>query len=116
MLRFAVIENNLVKNIVLFEKTTDCPFTNNYIQITDSTHDAGIGFSYDSANNVFIPQKPQVYPSWIFNYNTFEWESPIAKPSDYLQNPYAWDEANTKWTLLTQEPYKDTFKTTVKKF
>lgn len=39
---------------------------------------AGKGFTYDSANDIFIA--PQPYGSWTLNSNN-DWEAPIARPS-----------------------------------
>ena len=53
---------------------------------------AGIGFTYDSVNNVFISPKP--YEDWILlNY---KWTAPIPYPSD--NKLYSWN--NNKWNLI----------------
>ena len=53
---------------------------------------AGIGFTYDSVNNVFISPKP--YEDWVLvNY---KWEAPIPYPSD--NKLYSWN--NNKWNLI----------------
>lgn len=54
---------------------------------------AGIGFTYDSQRDAFIPPKP--FPSWILNEETCRWESPVPFPSD--GGLYTWDEANGVW-------------------
>jgi hypothetical protein len=54
---------------------------------------AGIGFSYDSERDAFIPPKP--FDSWILNENTCIWESPVPYPSD--GEFYIWDENNQTW-------------------
>ena len=56
---------------------------------------AGIGFTYDEANDVFIA--PQPYPSWTLN--KFKWEPPVSKPEVDPENPviYIWDEDNLQW-------------------
>jgi hypothetical protein len=54
---------------------------------------AGIGFTYDSTRDAFIP--PQPYPSWTLNEDTCQWEAPIAYPTDGLM--YSWDEDTTSW-------------------
>lgn len=38
---------------------------------------AGIGFTYDSVNDVFIA--PQPYPSWSLD-NNFDWQPPTPRP------------------------------------
>jgi hypothetical protein len=54
---------------------------------------AGLGYTYDSTNDVFYA--PQPYPSWILNNNTWLWESPIPYPTD--GKVYIWDETITNW-------------------
>jgi len=54
---------------------------------------AGIGFTYDSQRDAFIPPKP--FPNWILNEETCRWESPVPFPSD--GGLYTWDEANGVW-------------------
>ena len=64
---------------------------------------AGIGMKYDSTNDVFY--YPQPYGSWSLNTSTWEWEAPVALPSDKGYNDdgtefvnYTWDEDSTSWT------------------
>jgi hypothetical protein len=57
---------------------------------------AGIGYTYDSIKDAFIPPKP--YPSWILNENTCRWESPIPYPND--GEWYKWDEINQQWIIF----------------
>jgi hypothetical protein len=59
---------------------------------------AGIGFTYDSQRDAFIPPKP--YNSWILNETTCNWESPISKPDNDGQR-YNWNEETQSWTLQT---------------
>ena len=57
-------------------------------------HFAGIGWTYDADNDVFI--EPKEYDSWILN-DSFEWEAPIAMPERREGYGYFWDEANLQW-------------------
>lgn len=36
---------------------------------------AGIGYTYDAANDAFIEPKP--FDSWVLNQETFRWEAPV---------------------------------------
>jgi hypothetical protein len=65
------------------------PFRGNY---------AGIGFKYDSAFDVFIPNQP--YPSWKLNYTTYQWESPIVKPLEEEGYEWKWSEHNLQWIKI----------------
>jgi len=60
---------------------------------------AGIGGTYNSEKDAFIPVKP--FPSFVLNDDTCKWESPVALPSDAdPKKMYVWDEEKTKWTAL----------------
>ncbi len=54
---------------------------------------AGIGYTYDSVRDAFIPPKP--YPSWLLNETTCLWDAPVPYPTD--DKRYSWDEATTSW-------------------
>jgi hypothetical protein len=54
---------------------------------------AGIGYTYDSVRDAFIP--PQPYNSWTLNEDTCQWQAPVAKPDD--GKAYEWVEATTNW-------------------
>jgi hypothetical protein len=56
---------------------------------------AGIGYTYDSVRDAFIPPKP--YASWVLNEQTCLWGPPVAMPDDGKM--YQWDEATTSWVL-----------------
>jgi hypothetical protein len=58
---------------------------------------AGIGYTYDSVRDAFIP--PQPYASWTLNENTCLWDCPVAYPTDGKK--YSWDEATTNWVEVT---------------
>jgi hypothetical protein len=54
---------------------------------------AGIGYTYDSTRDAFIP--PQPYPSWTLNEDTCQYDSPVPYPTD--DKMYEWDEETTNW-------------------
>lgn len=54
---------------------------------------AGIGFTYDSANDVFIA--PQPYPSWSLDQN-YDWQPPKPQP----EIPCYWDEDLLEWVSV----------------
>jgi hypothetical protein len=60
---------------------------------------AGIGYSYDSGRDAFIPPKP--YPSWVLNETSCLWEAPVAMPTDGAR--YTWNEETTSWDLVPTE-------------
>ena len=57
---------------------------------------AGIGFTYDTARDAFIP--PQPYPSWVLDEATCWWVAPVPMPSE--GGPWRWDEATLGWVAL----------------
>jgi hypothetical protein len=60
---------------------------------------AGIGYTYDSQRDAFIP--PQPYQSWVLNTQTCLWESPTSMPTDSTY--YVWDEPNINWLKVTND-------------
>ena len=52
---------------------------------------AGIGFSHDAVNDVFI--RPQPYPSWSLDKN-FDWQPPTLMPTEGF---WRWDEDSLSW-------------------
>lgn len=67
------------------------PFRKNY---------AMIGGTYDVVRDAFI--SPPIYPSWVLNEDTCQWQSPIPYPTD--GNVYYWDESLQNWALLVPPP------------
>jgi hypothetical protein len=59
---------------------------------------AGIGYTYDSTRDAFIPPKP--YNSWVLNEDTCLYEAPTSMPDDGKM--YSWDEDTTSWVELTE--------------
>ena len=54
---------------------------------------AGIGYTYDSGRDAFIPPKP--YESWLLNEDTCLWDAPVPYPTDGKM--YRWDEDTLSW-------------------
>lgn len=61
---------------------------------------AGVGYTYDSTRDAFIPPKP--YPSWVLNETTCKWEAPVAHPTD--GSVCEWDEDNEQWINCITPP------------
>ena len=120
MAHFAKIENNVVTQVIVLsnevcgEPTLDFPQTEalgqtfiadtlklegewkqtSYNSTIRGTY-AGIGYTYDAVNDVFIA--PQPYGSWTLDEN-FDWQAPIPMPSD--GKLYTWSEPNQVWIEL----------------
>ncbi len=98
---FAKVKKGIVINVMV----ADQEFMDNFIDTSAGTwietkedgsirkNYAGIGFSYDSTRDAFIP--PQPYPSWTLNEDTFIWECPVTYPDD--GNMYQWNETDQQW-------------------
>jgi hypothetical protein len=54
---------------------------------------AGVGYSYDSARDAFIPPSP--YPSWVLDEATCQWAAPTPHPTNGAD--YVWDEQAGDW-------------------
>jgi hypothetical protein len=81
------IDSLNIKNIYDYDTIKQTSYNSNFRNIY-----AGIGFTYDSVNDVFISPKP--YEDWILvNY---KWEAPIPYPNDDKQ--YFWN--NNQWNLI----------------
>jgi hypothetical protein len=57
---------------------------------------AGIDYTYDRENDVFIP--PKSHNSWILNTETWLWEAPTPMPTD--GKIYRWNELTTSWDVF----------------
>jgi hypothetical protein len=66
------------------------PFRGNY---------AGIGYIYDSKNDVFY--SPQPFPSWKISAPTWLWTAPVPYPKN--GKTYKWDESNQQWIEVVVE-------------
>jgi hypothetical protein len=65
------------------------PFRGNY---------AGIGYTYDADNDVFIAPKP--YSKWVLNESTWTWEAPTPMPDDGKQ--YIWNDNTGAWEEVAE--------------
>ncbi len=55
---------------------------------------AGIGYTYDAVNDVFI--SPQPYPSYCLDGN-FDWQAPTPQPTE---GKWYWDEYSLSWVEI----------------
>ena len=61
---------------------------------------AGIGMTYDSVRDAFIP--PQPYASWILNEDTCTYEAPTPYPILMDEYNFEWNEPTTSWVEVTE--------------
>jgi hypothetical protein len=57
---------------------------------------AGLGYTYDSTLDAFIPPKP--FESWVLDEVTCTWQAPVQSPGDMI----IWDEESGSW--IATEP------------
>jgi hypothetical protein len=110
MSHFAKVTDGKVTHVIVAEQEFFDTFVDstpgNWIQTSYNTYGnkhpegrplrgnfAGIGYTYDSINDVFY--EPQPYLLWTLNNTTWLWEAPIAYPTDGKK--YRWDETTTNW-------------------
>ena len=60
---------------------------------------AGIGYTYDSDNDVFYAPKP--YSKWVLNETTWTWEAPEEYPDD--GKAYTWNDNKGEWEEIVEE-------------
>lgn len=111
---FAKIENGIVVEVVSAEQQfiNTLPDSEKWLQTSYNTRGgvhygqdgqpdggialrmnfAGIGYSYNSDLDAFIPPKP--YSDWVFDEQTCLWIPPIPKPTD---GNYYWDQTSQTW-------------------
>lgn len=105
MAHFAEIdENNIVKRVLVVDNSqehrgedflaNELGLGGRWIQTSYNNNFrkqyAGVGYTYDSVNDVFI--SPQPYPSWNLDEN-FDWVAPIPQTDPLTQ----WDEQTQSW-------------------
>lgn len=109
MSHFARVENNIVTQIITADQDFIdlLPDSDLWIQTSYNTQGnvhmlggtplrgnfAGIGYTYDSVNDVFYPEQP--FASWSLNTTTWTWMPPSNPPQDGKM--YSWDESTLSW-------------------
>jgi len=118
MAHFAQIdENNIVTQVLVIEQgvidTGLFGEPSSFIQTSYNTHAgvhslggtplrknyAGVGYTYDSIRDAFIPPKPP-YDSWLLDEDTCQWMPPTPYPDD--EKIYSWNESTTSWVERTE--------------
>lgn len=112
MSHFAKVENGIVTQVIVAEQDVidSGLFGTGWIQTSYNTYGgqhpegrplrknyAGIGYTYDSSRDAFIP--PQPFQSWLLNETTCLWDAPTPMPTDGKR--YTWDETTTSWVEVT---------------
>jgi hypothetical protein len=108
MAHFARVVDGKVTEVIVAEQDFADTLPGQWIQTSYNTYGnqhpesrplrgnfAGIGYTYDAVNDVFIP--PQPFPSWLLT-SSWLWKAPVLMPTDGKR--YGWDEATTSWVEL----------------
>ena len=66
---------------------------------------AGTGMTYSADLDVFIEKKPEQYPSWVLNEETYAYEPPVSEPTlteEQITNGdiYLWNESTVSWDFV----------------
>lgn len=108
MAHFAKVENGIVTQVIVAEQDVidSGMFGTGWVQTSYNTHGnqhpeglplrknyAGVGYTYDSGRDAFIP--PKLFASWLLNETSCLWESPIPYPTD--SKNYSWNEEQLAW-------------------
>jgi hypothetical protein len=83
----------LNQNNIVIEVITGIDENASALHIMDNIRKqyAGIGYTYDPVNDVFIA--PQPFPSWSLDEN-FDWQAPTPMPTE---SDWYWSEENGEW-------------------
>ena len=108
MSHFAKVENGIVTQVIVAEEDVIATgiFGHGWIQTSYNTFGnqhpngtplrgnyAGIGYTYDAENDVFIAPKP--YDNWILDTASWLWQPPIPMPvNEYYQ---IWNQEQNAW-------------------
>lgn len=105
MAHFARIENSIVKEVLVVHNdlehrgadflANDLSLGGTWVQTSYNNNFrkqfAGIGYTYDAINDVFIA--PQPFASWSLDQN-FDWQPPTPRPKEGI---WRWDEDSLSW-------------------
>jgi hypothetical protein len=112
MAHFAKVENGIITQVIVADQDVidSGLFGTGWVQTSYNTRGgqhpegrplrknfAGVGFTYDSQRDAFIPPKP--FASWTLNEDTCLWNAPTPMPQDVKR--YVWYETTTSWVEVT---------------
>jgi hypothetical protein len=120
MANFAKVKDGIVTKVIVAEQEFIDSYIDNipgkWIQTSYNTYGgvhrlggtplrknfAGVGYTYDSMKDVFIPPKP--FNSWTLNEDTCLWNAPVAMPATELEENqyYSWNESIINWEIKTK--------------
>ena len=112
MSHFAKLENGIVTQVIVAEQDFIDKIDGEWVQTSYNTYGgqhpegrplrknyAGIGYTYDSERDAFIP--PKRFDSWLLDEDTCLWVAPVPYPED--GKVYEWDEDSLSWVEVQEE-------------
>jgi hypothetical protein len=115
MSHFAKVENGVVTSVIVIEQDVlnlghwgdPASWVQTSYNTSGGVHSqggtplrknyAGIGYTYDSGRDAFIPPKP--FASWLLDESTCQWSAPTAMPVVEGKR-FTWDEPTTSWVEI----------------
>ena len=118
MAHFAKVEDGLVTQVIVAEQWyIDAHAEGTWVQTSYNTwgnvhlgpdkspdggtplnkNFAGKGFHYVDGKGFHAPSP---YPSWTLNQDSFLWEPPSARPDDFADKRYVWNEETQSWVEI----------------
>lgn len=95
MAYYAKIEGGIVTEVIVADSKPAGTWVQTYLSGGARKNYAGIGYSYDTSLDAFVPPKP--FESWVLDPASCSWKAPIAMPASGL---WMWDEEAGKWVAL----------------
>ena len=120
MSHFAKVENGVVTQVIVIEQdvlnTGHWGDPASWVQTSYNTvggvhsqggtplrkNFAGIGYTYDSGRDAFIPPKP--FASWVLVEETCDWDAPFPAPVAPEGYYASWNEPTVNWVFLPVPP------------
>ena len=94
---FAVVTNNIIKNIVEAEDALPLQLMFEHSSIIEVTETTGTAYiDSEVIGGKFVPLKP--FDSWVLDRKTATWNAPVKKPTG--KNLYFWDEDALNWVEI----------------
>lgn len=103
MATYAIVENKLVKNVVLADDAFPLTLMFPKAQVIEQTKATGYAsVGGDFIGGKFRPQSP--FKSWRWDSELESWVAPVAMPADIPDSTFSmWSEADRAWQILPFE-------------
>jgi hypothetical protein len=89
----AIIKDNIVINAISFVHDPSNEEITQFVELLGGTSGQKLA-EKEIINDGQIIEKPKPFPSWVWNSEIKNYETPVAKP---LEGIFVWDEATLAW-------------------